>query len=207
MPLPDLLQWLAISQKTGILLLQRREIIKEIYFRLGKIVASASNDPREYFGQFLLSYGKIDEEDLMRAFQKQGETGIKLGRILVMDGLLHEDEVQRFLRIKAEETIYDLFLWDEGTFKFLQRRPGAGDPRPDPDGRHLHPHGGHAALRRVGAGSATSSPPPRRSCRSSPTPSRGPSSRTPSTTAWSSSWRARGASATSASCSTPPTSP
>ncbi len=123
MPLPDLLQWMAISQKTGILLLQRRDIVKEIYFRLGKIVASASNDPREYFGQFLLSYGKIAEEDLMRAFQKQGDTGIKLGRLLVMDGLLQEDEVQRFLRIKAEETIYDLFLWDEGSFKFYNDAP------------------------------------------------------------------------------------
>ncbi len=123
MPLPDLLQWMAISQKTGILLLQRRDIVKEIYFRLGKIVASASNDPREYFGQFLLSYGKIAEEDLMRAFQKQGDTGIKLGRLLVMDGLLQEDEVQRFLRIKAEETIYDLFLWEEGSFKFYNDAP------------------------------------------------------------------------------------
>jgi len=123
MPLPDLFQWLAISQETGILLLQRREVIKEIYFRLGKIVASASNDPREYFGQFLLSYGKIGEGDLMTAFRKQGETGVKLGRILVMDGLLQEDEVQRFLRIKAEETIYDLFLWDEGTFKFYNDAP------------------------------------------------------------------------------------
>ncbi len=123
MPLPDLLQWLAISQKTGILLLQRGEIVKEIYFCQGKIVASASNDPREYFGQFLLSYGKIDEEDLMRAFIKQGETGIKLGRILVMEGLLSEDEVQRFLRIKAEESIYDLFLWQAGTFKFYNDAP------------------------------------------------------------------------------------
>jgi tetratricopeptide (TPR) repeat protein len=123
MPLPDLLQWLAISQKTGILLLQRRDVVKEIYFHSGKIVASASNDPREYFGQFLLSYGKIGEDDLVRAFAKQGETGIKLGRLLVMDGLLQEDEVQRFLRIKAEETIYDLFLWEEGAFKFYNDAP------------------------------------------------------------------------------------
>jgi tetratricopeptide (TPR) repeat protein len=123
MPLPDLLQWLALSRKTGILILQRAEIVKEIYFRGGKIVASASNDPREYFGQFLLSHEKITEEDLMRAFARQGETGVKLGRILVQEGLLSEDEVQRFLRIKAEETIYDLFLWDEGTFKFYNDAP------------------------------------------------------------------------------------
>jgi hypothetical protein len=118
MPLPDLLQWLAMSQKTGILLLQKGEIVKEIYFRKGKIISSASNDPREYFGQFVLSYGKITEEDLLRIFKKQGETGIKLGRLLVMEGYLEEDEVQRFLRIKAEETIYDLFLWEKGDFKF-----------------------------------------------------------------------------------------
>lgn len=123
MPLPDLLQWLAFSQKSGILLLQRGEIIKEIYFRAGKIVASASNDPREFFGQFLLSYGKIEEDDLIRAFERQGRTGTKLGRLLVMEGLLDETEVQRFLRIKAEESIYDLFLWDEGDFKFYNDAP------------------------------------------------------------------------------------
>ena len=123
MPLPDLLQWLAMSQKTGILLLQRNEVVKEIYFTGGKIISSASNDPREYFGQFLLSHGKITEEDLLRIFAKQGETGIKLGRLLVMEGFLEEDEVQRFLRIKAEETIYDLFLWDNGTFKFYTDAP------------------------------------------------------------------------------------
>ena len=118
MPLPDLLQWLAMSQKSGILLLQKGEIVKEIYFRKGKIISSASNDPREYFGQFVLSHGKITEEELLRIFKKQGETGIKLGRLLVMEGYLEEDEVQRFLRIKAEETIYDLFLWEKGDFKF-----------------------------------------------------------------------------------------
>jgi len=123
MPLPDLLQWLAFTQKSGILLLQRGEVIKEIYFRAGKIVASASNDPREFFGQFLLSYGKIEEDDLIRAFEKQGRTGTKLGRLLVMEGLLDESEVQRFLRIKAEESIYDLFLWDEGDFKFYNDAP------------------------------------------------------------------------------------
>jgi hypothetical protein len=123
MPLPDVLQWLALSQRTGILLLRRDEVVKEIYFRDGKIVASASNDPREFFGQFLLSYGKVTEEELMNAFVKQGETGIKLGRVLVMEGILDEAEVQRFLRIKAEESIYDLFLWDSGEFKFYNDAP------------------------------------------------------------------------------------
>ncbi len=131
MPLPDLLQWLAYSQKTGILLLSKGEIVKEIYFSGGKIIASSSNDPREYFGQFLLSYGKLTEEELITAFQQQARTGIKLGRILVTEGLLEEAEVQKYLRIKAEETIYDLFLWDDkGEFKFFNDATAEGNNVP-----------------------------------------------------------------------------
>ncbi|MCI4397941.1 MAG: DUF4388 domain-containing protein [Acidobacteria bacterium] len=130
MPLPDLLQWLAMSQKTGILILQRGDVVKEIYFRDGKIISSSSNDPREFFGQFLLAYGKISEEDLLAAFKKQAQTGIKLGRLLVMDGHLSEDDVQRFLRIKAEEAIYDLFLWEDGDFKFFNDVPSQANHVP-----------------------------------------------------------------------------
>ncbi len=130
MPLPDLLQWLSLSQKTGILILKRGEVVKEIYFRDGKIISSSSNDPREYFGQFLLAYGKLTEEELLRAFARQAETGIKLGRILVMEELLTEDEIQRYLRVKAEETVYDLFLWEQGEFKFYNDVPAQGSHVP-----------------------------------------------------------------------------
>lgn len=131
MPLPDLLQWLAYSQKTGILILSKGDIVKEIYFQSGKIVASSSNDPREYFGQFLLFYGKLTEEQLAEAFKKQAKTGIKIGRILVDEGILEEQEVQKYLRIKAEETIYDLFLWeDKGEFKFFNDVLGEGQAVP-----------------------------------------------------------------------------
>lgn len=131
MPLPDLLQWLAYSQKTGILILSKGEIVKEIYFSGGKIISSSSNDPREYFGQFLLSYGKLSEDELISAFQQQAVTGIKLGRILVTEGLLEEAEVQKYLRIKAEETIYDLFLWDDrGEFKFFNDAVAEGSHVP-----------------------------------------------------------------------------
>jgi hypothetical protein len=113
------------------LILSKAEIVKEIYFQNGKIISSSSNDPREYFGQFLLSYGKLSEEQLITAFQKQAQTGIKLGRILVTEGMLEEAEVQKYLRIKAEETIYDLFLWDEkGEFKFFNDATAEGSHVP-----------------------------------------------------------------------------
>lgn len=123
MPLPELLQWLAINQKSGVLLLQRGDVAKEISLLDGKIVASASNDPRDQFSQFLLSRGNVGEDDLLHALTLQSASGIPLGRLLVQEGLLAEEDVQKLLKIKAEETIHDLFLWEEGIFKFYNEVP------------------------------------------------------------------------------------
>ncbi len=42
-----------------------------------------------------------------------------LGMILVNEGALSEEDLTRMLRLKAEESIYDVFAWDEGEFRFL----------------------------------------------------------------------------------------
>lgn len=123
MPLEDLLQWLSLARKTGILILEKGAVIKELYLTGGQIVSSSSNDPREYLGQFLLAHGRLDEATLAAMFKKQGKTGVMLGRLLVQEGILREEEVQAFLRLKAEETVYELFLWNDGTFKYYSDLP------------------------------------------------------------------------------------
>lgn len=114
----DLLQWASLARKSGTLLVCRTATEKRIYFRHGRILSSASNDPREYLGQFLMSHGYITEEELSKAMQVQNESGMLLGKILVTIGVIDETDLLRLMRLKAEETIYDLFLWNEGTFEF-----------------------------------------------------------------------------------------
>jgi hypothetical protein len=118
MPLPDVLQWAASGRKTGSLHVERRSIEKRISLRDGNIFSSWSNDPRESLGQFLIRLRLLSEEQLFRALLKQEEKGRLLGSILVADGLLGEDGLKRALKTKAEETIYDLFLWPSGQFEF-----------------------------------------------------------------------------------------
>lgn len=116
----DLLQWLHHAQKTGTLLLHGIEIEKSIFFKKGIIIATSSNDPREYLGQFLINYGYITEEELKKAMEVQKEFNMLLGNILVMIDAITEEELQKIMKIKAEETIYDIFLWDEGEFNFIE---------------------------------------------------------------------------------------
>jgi len=115
----DLLQWLSLGQKTGTLVVTNGEVEKKVFFRGGRVISSASNDPREYLGQFLMSHGYITEPELKKAMEVQQQSGILLGKILVMIEAISEEDLLRLMRLKAEEEIYDIFLWREGAFHFL----------------------------------------------------------------------------------------
>ena len=119
MQLSELLQWLALGQKTGTLLIEGHGVEKRIYFQQGRISFTSSSDPREYLGHFLVSHGFINEDELKKAMEVQEESKILLGRILLMINAISETDLLRLLKKKAEESIYDVFLWEDGTFEFM----------------------------------------------------------------------------------------
>src|SRR5579863_6244324 len=86
MPVQDLALYLGNRELTGTLSLETGSLRKAVAVRKGKAINAASNEPREYLGQFLINFGYITEEDLTKAFQVQSETRVLLGRILVMSG-------------------------------------------------------------------------------------------------------------------------
>lgn len=119
MELSELLQWLSQSKKTGTLVIDDGSVKKQIHFQEGRIVSSASTDPKEHLGHFLVSHGFINEMELSNAIEMQEKTGMLLGKILVTIGAITEEDLNRLLRLKAEESLYDIFSWQEGEFRFL----------------------------------------------------------------------------------------
>src|ERR1041385_4175045 len=67
----DVLQFLAVGKKTGLLKISRAKVLKGIYFENGTIVGSSTNDPKEYLGQVLIHYAKINEAQLQTAMEIQ----------------------------------------------------------------------------------------------------------------------------------------
>ena len=118
MGLEDIFQWLAVGKKTGVLELKGFLHTKRVFFHEGKISSVWSSDPREYLGQYLLAYNRINEEQLREALASQEDENQLLGRILVNRQLITETEIRRIVQLKVEESIYDTFLWDVGTFEF-----------------------------------------------------------------------------------------
>jgi hypothetical protein len=119
MQLEELLQWLSQSKKNGTLEIINGRVEKKIFFKDGLIVSSASNRPEEYLGHFLVSRGLITEAQLNKAIAMQEQTRMLLGKILLSHGALTEENLHSMLRLKAEESIYEIFSWQEGDFRFL----------------------------------------------------------------------------------------
>ena len=115
----DLLQFLAVGRKTGTLKFSRDKVLKEIYFHKGIVIGANTNDPKEYFGQVLMHYGKLDELQLQSAMEEQRRSGGRLGEILVSMGLMKQESVLEILRIRALDIIYDLFVWEDAHFEFF----------------------------------------------------------------------------------------
>jgi TonB family protein len=118
--LSELLQWLAQGKKTGTLVVEQQDLEKRIYFQDGRIISSSSNDPEEHLGTFLIERGYIDEPTLEHAMKLQEATHILLGKVLVTLDSISEDDLEKILRLKTEESVYELFTWDEGDFRFVK---------------------------------------------------------------------------------------
>lgn len=120
MDFAELLQWLARGMKTGTLLIANGSVQKQVFFREGRIIASASSDRTEYLGHFLVSHGFLDEVTLAKAMEMQEGNRMLLGKILLTIGAISEPDLEKMLRLKAEESIYEIFTWTEADFQFLE---------------------------------------------------------------------------------------
>lgn len=127
--LPDLLQLISTSGKTGMLSVFRpkgpvpEEVQKrEIYFLKGNIIYAISfGIEDELLGNLILRKRKISKADLEKAISLQKLFSNKrLGTVLFEMGLLTRDELAECLKYQIEETIYNLFGWTFGEFIFLE---------------------------------------------------------------------------------------
>lgn len=120
MPCADLLQWVSQSRKTGTLSIEGDPYSKKIYFKDGLVAAASSENPREFLGYYLVGWEYVSEKELQELLDMQNQHGTMLGELMVIVGTLAREDLQRVLQVKTEESIYELFLWEEGDFRFLE---------------------------------------------------------------------------------------
>jgi hypothetical protein len=73
-------------------------------------------------GKILLRRKRISKEDLDALLKEQKLLGWKLGQIAVESGLVQKKDVEEALREQIEEEIFDMFMWKEAAFEFVEGR-------------------------------------------------------------------------------------
>ncbi len=116
---PDVLQLLALGQKTGCLSIIDRSNIAHVYFDRGDICYASIVNRRDRLGDILVKNGKLTQEQLNRAIEAQAKQRDKrLGELLIEQGAITREDLEHFMRIQIEEAVYFLFTWTQGTFNF-----------------------------------------------------------------------------------------
>ena len=118
--LAEILQMLAVSGKTGKLVLTRRDGEGLLVFKDGKIIYAASNSAREAFGNILVCRHLVDEDTLMEALKRQHRSREekRLGAILIEMGAMSGAQLEEILRGQTEKVVHELLDWRGGFFKF-----------------------------------------------------------------------------------------
>ncbi len=118
----EILQLIGMQNKTGILTLNSPDDTVTVTFDNGAVVAAESyrKGTEEILGQLLVAAEVLSREDLERALQIQKETGQKLGHILVQEGMAEPKVVTSMIQLQVRETVYRIFEWEEGTYRFDQ---------------------------------------------------------------------------------------
>jgi len=119
MPFPDLMQWISASRKTGTLVIKGQRYTKKILFQTGLVSAVTSKQPARAPGVLLVGLGNPHGGGA-RAPARPAEGAQRHAReLLVQTSRSRGKQVDHLVRLKTEETIYDLVNWNEGEFFFL----------------------------------------------------------------------------------------
>jgi hypothetical protein len=121
MSLPDVFQWVSLSNKTGELVLQCENEEAYIVFYQGNIMYAFVNTGEYLLGQLLLNYGKINRSQLIKALGIQKKEKKSLGQILLDLSVLKKEDLNEIISIQIHQVIYHLLEWETGFFRFEEK--------------------------------------------------------------------------------------
>src|SRR5262249_18434972 len=112
MPFHDLLQWLSDSRRSGTLTVALDFEERFLRFADGCVAGVEGDDPRARdLGRCFIELGLLDEERLQEATARVDVTGLSLARVLLAEGRLSIEQLERGLSVYARRVVLGIFLW------------------------------------------------------------------------------------------------
>jgi len=125
---PDLMEFLKSSRRTGTLVITSSVGIGAVHMRQGMITGAASPHSKNT-GKFLLEGGHVTEEQLGQAaeYQRADSPNRLIGSILVERGLVDRETLQQALVRQIKCAVMEMVGWTSGRFAFEPDKRGQAD--------------------------------------------------------------------------------
>lgn len=117
----DVLEWAAKRKLSAPITFERRDVTRSVVMEDGVVMWASSNRRDEQLGVILVRSGIVAERALADSLEARAETGVPLGKVLLMAGMLSEVALVEILATKIRETITDVITWTEGSFEIVPR--------------------------------------------------------------------------------------
>ncbi|MFH1981754.1 MAG: DUF4388 domain-containing protein [Pseudomonadota bacterium] len=118
--LAGILQLLCRENKSGILRVTLRGQNEEyqIYYLDGAIIYAIQSKKEARLGTLLIRDGLATSAQMDKCLAIARVKKQAVGRILVEEGVIPIEILERYIYKQVEEIIYNLFLWDDGEFSY-----------------------------------------------------------------------------------------
>ncbi len=121
----DVLDWMDRRFVCGVLTVERGTQVRTFQLDSGYLTGAGSSDPREHLGRLLVARKVCSEAQLNEALRVRGDTGVALGKVLLMVGAVGEVVLREVLEEKIREALGDVLSWVDGGFEFERTTSGA----------------------------------------------------------------------------------
>jgi hypothetical protein len=118
--LADVIQLIAASQKTGVLLLDHHTDTASIAFALGDITAAVygRQGKQDQLQDYLFRSKKLDPETIQKLTRIQQDTNLSIDDVMIKERIMTEEELLGVITFKIQEVIDDIFTWSDAHYKF-----------------------------------------------------------------------------------------
>ena len=98
---PDVLTFLNMGRRTGVLALEKLDQETKLFFREGNTVYAASTKEDLHLGAMLVRLRKVSADTIDRALSRPRSGRWRVGSVLLADKLLTEPELASFLKVQV----------------------------------------------------------------------------------------------------------
>jgi hypothetical protein len=119
--LSEILQLIAVQQKSGMLSISRQSSSMKLFFREGKIISTrdrrrSGGDPLK---DYLARYGILTLDELARLTELSTQSKLDITDVIVSERALGEAELKTHCRNHIQEAVHDVLTWEQCSYKFI----------------------------------------------------------------------------------------